>query len=776
MAENEKLKAERDQLKAARADGNGSGFGGSWNGNVTALASENSLRAGGHGVGGAGVETGEAAERKTPVPGFGLRRVTPGEDGGGFKSLPTDAYGGTLNGMNLFQRHEGLGVGKLQADDGFKNVGMPAGLAGLAGHAHGLAAFDALGAGIQPTASGHFGGGDGQMRSVGGENDPVVRTNWGDRGAEGAWGGIPRQGQGMFGVEHGVGEGMLPTILESTREDLVSAVGDEPAVRGGSESPMPHGLGGGCGVLREADEMAAKHSLEMARLDQETEKLKMVKELRQMENEMAERRQVAAREVWLVQQRRALMEAMHLRSLILPGSNYDPVEGFMLRFDILQPLPGRTQQTQLVYGFYDGASALMPLQNGPVREVVTEVSESGGRRSWIALSRTFKKLPPSEDVVCIVEVQDVALDGVSTSVGWTVVPVFDKNLSLLEGAWRVPLLEPPIKLHLTTPAAAARKESFDLLLKVPRIRVERFDVQGENFRGAQLPGARDTEEASLYVRLRPSDPAPSPDDVDYELKMTEAARLGRVGYEWPDPHLPDYRTAHIFSVSTPSWIRRPYTPPGDTSRSRREETEAETSAKKALAGKGGADAAHGRAARTEAARGAEAGRAMPPKVAAGHAQGQGSARGKGPSLVGVPAEAWAEGGKKGDEEQGHVECEPDDELLIILDGARFLPDNVSLCCAKVSMVKHDGSEVQIATTSARHAFGVPNARAQGPANLHSWLHSPTFQLSCSFRMRDCDPSAFIVVRIDALDLHQPRGAPPVIYMGAVTGFELCGQV
>ena len=121
---------------------------------------------------------------------------------------------------------------------------------------------------------------------------------------------------------------------------------------------------------------------------------------------------------------------------------------------------------------------------------------------------------------------------------------------------------------------------------------------------------------------------------------------------------------------------------------------------------------------------------------------------------------------------GGVECGPDDELLIILDAARFLPDNVSVSLARLSLLHLDGSPVKLTSRSARDAFGVPNATTQGVAKLDSPLHSPTYELSCSFRVRDCNPSAWVVVRIDALDLQQPPGSSPVcVGLGCLQIFQ-----
>jgi hypothetical protein len=149
------------------------------------------------------------------------------------------------------------------------------------------------------------------------------------------------------------------------------------------------------------------------------------------------------------------------------------------------------------------------------------------------------------------------------------------------------------------------------------------------------------------------------------------------------------------------------------------------------------------------------------------------------SAKALPKDAWTEGvvevvggGGGGRTGVGGVECGPDDELLIVLDAARFLPDNVSVSLARLSLLHLDGSPVKLTSTSARDAFGVPNATTQGVANLEASLHSPTYELSCSFRVRDCNPSAWVVVRIDALDLQQPPGSSPVcVGLGCLQIFQ-----
>ena len=317
--------------------------------------------------------------------------------------------------------------------------------------------------------------------------------------------------------------------------------GEEEGGRGERRGGGPAGVGrGGVGEIEEgAKRMAEAHEIEMMQLTQETERLRALQQLRVMEDELGQRRQKAARDAWLVQQRRALMEAMLLRAGIPAGCNYDPVEGFKLRFDVVQPLPRDTQQTSLVYCLYDGTSALMPVQSvlpmqgaqQQLSEVVMDVAVDGGRRAWISHTKVFKKLPPTKDIVCIVEVQEVHPDdGLSECVGWTVLPLFNADHSLLEGSWRLPLLQAPVKTHLTTPAAAARHQRFDVVQSVPRVMVEAFDIHRMHDEDA-------TAEAALYVRLRPCDPMPSPDDVDYEQKMADIAARRRADTEEPEVRL-----------------------------------------------------------------------------------------------------------------------------------------------------------------------------------------------------------------------------------------------
>ena len=620
-----------------------------------------------------------------------------------------DAYGAREDGAR--DMHGGAALGRAQAGESdsfprYVQQGPPG------GHVTTLfqprpAAAESRAAGLLPHAHG------GMVQE--GHDDPVVDPGWGiqETAAHQGWGASLER---------------PPCNASATAETA------RPALDSGGKQ----GSGAaGALVLREATKNAEQHLLDMTRLEQETAKLSLIKELVELQDAMAKRRQNAERDAWLTKQRRCLQEAVQLRSGVLPGSNYDPVEGFKLRFDVLQPLPRGYQQTQLVYGLYDGPSALMPLQSSPTRDVVMDVNPDGGRRTWISHVRTFKKLPPTQDVVCIVEVQDVAADGVSQSVGWTVIPLFDKDHGLLAGAWRAPLLVPPVKLQLTSASALREGVRFDVLASLPRVMVQDFT----GFHGAQ--GAVGEVEAMLYVRLRACEPAPSPDDLDYESKMAQLASKSR--HEWSAVGMSEYQTAHAYRLTT--------TPRHTHSAGSADDGGADEDG--ARGGVGGVDSD---STTVEAGKGEVIGVDAPPKMRLDDAEGIKRHKGGGAAVVagdasmaGVPKEAWRQGGADdgADEDGGSfADVGPNDELLIILDAARFLPDNVSVSSATLSMLRPDGSQVIIPSTSAKDAFGIPNARAQGLADLDSPLHSPTFDLSCSFRVRHCDPSSW--VRLGAL--------------------------
>ena len=177
---------------------------------------------------------------------------------------------------------------------------------------------------------------------------------------------------------------------------------------------------------------------------------------------------------------------------------------------------------------------------------------------------------------------------------------FNADHSLLEGSWRLPLPQAPVKTHRTTPAAAARQR-FDVVQSVPRVMVEAFDIHRMH------DGTPRRRPLSMCASARPT---PSLDDVDYEQKMADiAARrradtsLGLAG-AWEDGwvliHACAFGVVCVFcvwmvcmfcvcvyaqnacmftcacccddrcldsyklpdlSADTPAFIRRPYTPP-----------------------------------------------------------------------------------------------------------------------------------------------------------------------------------------------------------------------
>ena len=185
-------------------------------------------------------------------------------------------------------------------------------------------------------------------------------------------------------------------------------------------------------------------------------------------------------------------------------------------------------------------------------------------------------------------------------------------------------------------------------------------------------------------------PAPSPDDLDYLEKMQEKQEKAlRNVNGWSDaPPVSEYRVSHIYRPPTPE----------EEEEDGEEEEERDAAAQREK--EQGEELERGRA--SESARVAGV-------LGAGNATQEGSADVGGMTKrMAVPREAWVDVGGGGEEGAGKwsVACGPDDEVLIILDGARFLPDNVGVTSATISLRKSDGTPVTVAT-AATGATGSP---------------------------------------------------------------------
>ncbi len=188
-------------------------------------------------------------------------------------------------------------------------------------------------------------------------------------------------------------------------------------------------------------------------------------------------------------------------------------------------------------------------------------------------------------------------------------------------------------------------------------------------------------------------PAPSPDDLDYVEKMQEKQEKAlRNVNGWPDaPPVSEYRVSHIY---------RPPTPEEEEEEGGEEEEERDAAAQRER--EQGEELERARA-REAPGGGIAAAAASAAAAAAAAAQQEGRADVGGlTKRVAVPREAWVDVGGGGGEGAGEwsVACGPDDEVLIILDGARFLPDNVGVTSATISLRKSDGTPVSVATAAA----------------------------------------------------------------------------
>uniref|UniRef100_A0A7S1EJ12 C2 domain-containing protein n=3 Tax=Hemiselmis andersenii TaxID=464988 RepID=A0A7S1EJ12_HEMAN len=84
-------------------------------------------------------------------------------------------------------------------------------------------------------------------------------------------------------------------------------------------------------------------------------------------------------------------------------------------------------------------------------------------------------------------------------------------------------------------------------------------------------------------------------------------------------------------------------------------------------------------------------------------------------------------------------CSAPDILVVILDAARFLPDNVSVTRATLSLVNEQGVPL------------TEEATTTDVGDVDSGVHSPRFALAVVLLVQDLSPRTWMSVRIDAVD-------------------------
>ncbi|KAJ1480734.1 hypothetical protein T484DRAFT_1809671, partial [Baffinella frigidus] len=116
---------------------------------------------------------------------------------------------------------------------------------------------------------------------------------------------------------------------------------------------------------------------------------------------------------------------------------------------------------------------------------------------------------------------------------------------------------------------------------------------------------------------------------------------------------------------------------------------------------------------------------------------EGSVRRPNP-FKGIPRKAWCPFMT----EPGKLQTvKYDESLLVVLDAARFLPDNVALTQATISIVDDKGRLVS------------REATAMDVCHADSGTHSPVFSLSAFIDVVDVPPRSWVVIRFDALDVY-----------------------
>mmetsp|Transcript_47964 Transcript_47964/g.150467 ORF Transcript_47964/g.150467 Transcript_47964/m.150467 type:complete len:916 (-) Transcript_47964:1475-4222(-) len=113
-----------------------------------------------------------------------------------------------------------------------------------------------------------------------------------------------------------------------------------------------------------------------------------------------------------------------------------------------------------------------------------------------------------------------------------------------------------------------------------------------------------------------------------------------------------------------------------------------------------------------------------------------------PSLADIPQLAWCPWGKRPTEEEGDkVRAGPQDNVLVVLDAVRFLPDNVAVSKATLTIVNEEGNDASRI-----------NVRHTAVADPSSGTHSPTFDLFTVFPVFAADKNCWVQVRLDCFDM------------------------
>ncbi|XXQ36202.1 C2H2-type domain-containing protein [Plasmodiophora brassicae] len=186
--------------------------------------------------------------------------------------------------------------------------------------------------------------------------------------------------------------------------------------------------------------------LELANVKQQSEmKAREIEEQRRHEQALADlRRQLEKQRL-----RQELAMQLPMSEFVVPKGDrprYDPVVGFAILWDFIYGLEKTVASCRLTFQVLDGASPKRDAQQSVVMETQPDgPSLASNRLCMCGFVTHFPRLPPLRSLKVIVEVQGNVSGSSGTSVGWTLVELFNEDGVLLSGLWRAPLYTGPIR-------------------------------------------------------------------------------------------------------------------------------------------------------------------------------------------------------------------------------------------------------------------------------------------------------------------------------------------
>lgn len=204
------------------------------------------------------------------------------------------------------------------------------------------------------------------------------------------------------------------------------------------------------------------------------------------------------------------------------AGGYDPDHGFIIHWDYVFGIPKNQKFCQLVYAIRNGDEDVLSPEVVEPRAVRDQNVEKN--QCIFYENNHIREIEPAKLTNLIVEVQMLkSLNNPDEyeSLGWTFINLFDVNLDLNRGKFKVPLYKPPIYQNITKEGVGLLKPVSDcsLLFRIsypwkdeysnlksnePHINHRDYAIPGLHLKQASLPGVMSS---NLFgEKMRPTNP------------------------------------------------------------------------------------------------------------------------------------------------------------------------------------------------------------------------------------------------------------------------------